>query len=285
MLPRFISSAVSTSGFLRPHAKTVGSLLLGAAAAYSFTATSSTAAAPSPSSPTTTSAGNAIAATPSSGSLPSNVTVLPGRAADVILTKMRDVSTNCADFARLADRLCSLLAEEGLAAVATTKKTVTTPCGRYTGPEMVPSSEISAVSIMRSGDLLLEPLRRLEPGIAIGKLLIQRDETKAHKPPIMFYTKLPKDISTKRAVLLVDPMLATAGSANMAIDELIKAGVKEERILFLNCISCPEGIAALNRAHPKVKMITAFVDEGMNEVKYIVPGLGDFGDRALGTMH
>lgn len=199
---------------------------------------------------------------------------------------MRDVRTGQAEFATLSARLATLLVEEALASLAARSQvTVQTPCGSHTGPQMLSASDMCAVSIMRSGDLLLEPLRRLEPGISVGKLLIQRDETKKEKPPIMFYTKLPGDIASKKAVLLLDPMLATAGSASMAISELLKAGVKEERILFVNCIACPEGISTVMARYPKISVITGFVDRGMDERRYIVPGLGDFGDRALGTTH
>ncbi len=100
--------------------------------------------------------------------------------------------------------------------------------------------------------------------------------------PQLFYVKLPADIAN-RTVLLVDPMLATGQSASLAIRELAARGVPEERILFLNVVACPEGLAVLAARHPAVRVVTAAVDEGLNAQKYIVPGLGDFGDRYFGT--
>ena len=138
------------------------------------------------------------------------------------------------------------------------------------------------MSIMRSGDLLLEPLRRLVPGVAVGKLLIQRDEASRDKHAVMMYDKLPKDIAS-RHVLLCDPMLATGGSAIKAIQCLVGHGVAAKSITFINLVSCPEGIAALAGAFPEVIIVTLAIDEGLTENKYIYPGLGDCGDRALST--
>lgn len=119
------------------------------------------------------------------------------------------------------------------------------------------------------------------PGASIGQILIQRNEETAI--PSHFYSKLPKDIGSKQ-ILLVDPMLGTGGSASMAITILKKHGVKEENILFLNVIACEEGIAKLATDHSKVKIITSHVDPVLlKDKKYIVPGIGDFGDRYFGT--
>jgi uracil phosphoribosyltransferase len=112
--------------------------------------------------------------------------------------------------------------------------------------------------------------------VRIGKILIQRDEETAK--PKLYYSRLPPDIKD-RYCLLLDPMLATGGSANKAIEVLIDHGVHEERILFVNLICAPEGIDCVLKAHPKVKIVTAAVDQGLNEQKYIIPGLGDFGCR------
>ena len=98
----------------------------------------------------------------------------------------------------------------------------------------------------------------------------------------LYYSKLPPDISDRHCLLL-DPMLATGGSANKAIDVLIQSGVKEDRILFVNLICAPEGIQCVHNAHPLVKIVTAGIDDGLDANKYIVPGLGDFGCRYFGT--
>jgi len=130
---------------------------------------------------------------------------------------------------------------------------------------------------------VLEALRRLEPGIPVGKILIQRDEEDPEKRAKLFYDKLPPNIQALK-VLLVDPMLATAGSALKAIEVLESRGVPAENITFLNMISCPEGIAALRERYPTMHLVTLAIDEKLNENKYIVPGIGDCGDRAYQTL-
>lgn len=112
---------------------------------------------------------------------------------------------------------------------------------------------------------------------------MQRDESTKEKNAVHFYTKLPKKISTMN-VILCDPMLATGGSAIGAIQILIENGCKEENILFLNTVSAPEGLNRLNKEYSKVRILTSAVDSHLNENKYIVPGLGDFGDRYYRTQ-
>jgi uracil phosphoribosyltransferase len=252
-----------------------------------------------------------------------NLHVIPqSRALHGLFTTLRAAATPPALFAPAADRLMRLLAEEGLAHVpGAAPATVATPCGSYEGLQLPPSSELAIVSIVRAGDSLQSAVWRVAPGAALGKVLIQRDESLPGKPPRLFYVKLPPAIEQRR-VLLVDPMLATGQSAIMAIGELLARGVPEESIVragapcapwalaaapppppsysappltpasstphpraqtFLNVVSCPEGLAALFAAHPRVRVVTAAVDEGLNSAKYIVPGLGDFGDRYNGT--
>lgn len=112
--------------------------------------------------------------------------------------------------------------------------------------------------------------------VRLGKILIQRDEETAM--PKLFYVKLPEDIPN-RYVLLLDPLLATGGSAAMAIDVLKEKGVPEKRILFLNVLASPEGLEMFKEKYPEVVVITGMIDDGLNEQKYVVPGVGDFGDR------
>lgn len=129
---------------------------------------------------------------------------------------------------------------------------------------------------MRAGEAMEQALRECCRSVRIGKILIQRDEETSK--PRLFYDKLPEDIKD-RWVLLLDPMLATGGSALMAVDVLLSRGVPEDRIIFLNLISSPEGVQNFADKYPKLRVVTAFVDQGLNEKNYIVPGLGDFGDR------
>jgi uracil phosphoribosyltransferase len=138
-------------------------------------------------------------------------------------------------------------------------------------------SEFCGVSILRAGDSMIEPLLELIPNISVGKVLIQRDEKTAE--PVFYYSKLPTDIHKSKRVFLLDPMLATGGSACKAIEEIHNKGVPKENITFINLVSCDRGIQRVLKEHPGVHIITASVDPILNEKCYIVPGLGDYGDR------
>ena len=206
------------------------------------------------------------------------------RAVAGLFTTLRDIDSAQGAFVNAADRLMRILAEEGLAALPGSKEIVVqTPVGNYSGFRVAAPHNVSAVSIVRAGDSLLEAAHAVCPSLSSGKILIQRDEEDAEKRPKLFYVKLPNQIATRAGVLLVDPMLATGQSAGLAIRELLSRGVLEENIVFLNVVACPEGLDALFAAHPKIKVVTGAVDSHLNSSKYIVPGLGDFGDRYFGT--
>jgi len=205
--------------------------------------------------------------------------VLSSPAITMLLSVVRDRSTTQQAYVAYADRLMNILAEEGLARLATERQVVT-PCGECPGLAPPDTNNLCLVDIIRSGGILLEAVRRLAPDSKIAKILIQRDEETAK--PTLFYSKLPPGID-KLPVLLCDPMLGTGGSALTAIQVLKEAGVQEERILFLNVVSCPEGMRALAEKAPGVRILTTALDERLNERFFIVPGLGDFGDRYYGT--
>lgn len=199
-------------------------------------------------------------------------------------TYIRNKATNMTDFVFYADRLIRIIVEEGLSYLPTARNDIVTPTGdRYEG--IAPAAQICGVSIMRAGESMEQALRDTCRGIKIGKLLIQRNEESHDKAPDerFNYAKLPRDIKD-RWVLLLDPMLATGGSAAKAISRLITDfGVDEEKIIFLNVVSCPEGISLLCSKFPRIRIVTSAVDHGLNEHRYILPGLGDFGDRYFGT--
>ncbi|KAK5133162.1 Uracil phosphoribosyltransferase, synthesizes UMP from uracil [Meristemomyces frigidus] len=205
-----------------------------------------------------------------------NVTVLPQTPQLIaLLTMIRDKTTNRADFIFYSNRINRLLVEEALNHLPCLPQTITTPVGRpYAGVQF--EGKICGVSIMRAGEAMEQALRECCRSVRIGKILIQRDEETSL--PKLFYDKLPGDVA-ERWVLLLDPMLATGGSALMAVDVLRSRGVPEDHILFLNLIASPEGAANFAQKFPKVRIVTAFVDQGLDEKNYIVPGLGDFGDR------
>lgn len=176
-----------------------------------------------------------------------------------------------------------LLAEDALAEFPTQPYQMKTPCGMFDGMEPLPPSQICAVSIIRSGDALLQVVRDIEPRVKVGKILIQRDESHPDKIPKLFYSKMPPGIASNY-VLLCDPMLATGGSAVLALKVLCNDfQVDSSKIIFANMICAPEGIDAVHKVYPDVKIVTACIDQGLNEDKFIVPGLGDYGDRFFNT--
>lgn len=192
-----------------------------------------------------------------------------------LFTVLRDRDTPRSQFIFFADRIIRFLVEKGLDLLPITNETVTTPTGQsYEGFRF--QGHICGVSIMRAGESMEQGLRECCRSVRIGKILIQRDEETG--TPRLFYDKLPSDIAD-RYVFLLDPMLATGGSALMAVDVLIKRGVPANRIIFLNLIASPEGLEKFKTEHPDVQIVTGWVDEGLDENRFITPGLGDFGDR------
>ena len=167
---------------------------------------------------------------------------------------IRDERTSRADFIFYSNRINRLLVEEALNHLPVLPHTITTPVGRtYAGVKF--EGKICGVSIMRAGEAMEQALRECCRSVRIGKILIQRDEETSK--PRLFYDKLPEDIKD-RWVLLLDPM---------AVDVLRSKGVPEDRILFLNLIASPEGTAKFSEKYPKLRIVTAFVDQGLNEKK------------------
>lgn len=209
-------------------------------------------------------------------SLPSNSYTLRQTAQlDALLTIVRDKNTQRGEFIFYSDRIIRLLVEEGLNALPSVPYDVQTPTGAtYNGVRFC--GKIAGVSIMRAGEAMEAGLRECCRSVRIGKILIQRDEETAL--PKLFYSKMPDDIAD-RWVLLLDPMLATGGSACKAIEVLLEQGVLEERIIFLNLIASPEGLKNVCERFTKAKVISAWVDHQLDDKKFISPGLGDFGDR------
>jgi uracil phosphoribosyltransferase len=209
--------------------------------------------------------------------------ISPSKAHFRLFCKLRDVNTSSEEYVMVAKRAMRILAEDSLAEFPAKPLDITTPCGIFQGCEELAPTDICAVSIIRSGDALLEAVRDLVPGIKVGKILIQRDETHPDKIPKLFYSKMPPGCENQY-ILLCDPMLATGGSAKMAIDTLVSQfQVDPEKIIFANMICAPEGLRAMAEAYPQVKIVTACVDECLNADKFIVPGLGDYGDRFFNT--
>ena len=196
-----------------------------------------------------------------------------------LMTIIRDKETKRNDFIFYADRINRLLVEEGLNFLPTREKIVETRTGKqYVGSEFV--GKICAVPIIRAGLSMETSLREVAKRIRIGHILIQRDEATAK--PIFFKDWLPDDVH-ERYVFILDPMLATGGSAIETIRVLKERGVEENKIIFINLVSAPEGIEQVLTAAPGIRIVTAEVDEGLNDSAYIIPGLGDYGDIYFGT--
>ena len=194
-------------------------------------------------------------------------------------TAIRDRDADREVFIFNAGRIVRQLVEAGLELLPFEPYDVQTPVGRtYHGVRV--TSRICGVSIARAGESMEAGLRAAAPAVRGGKILIQRDTVT--KLPRLYYAKLPADIA-RRHVLLLDPMLATGGTALAAIDVLLGEGVPEEHIVFVNLLSAPEGIAAVRDRYPRVRMVTSSIEERLNEDAYMLPGIGDFGDRYFGT--
>ncbi|KAK4491802.1 hypothetical protein RD792_002578 [Penstemon davidsonii] len=193
-------------------------------------------------------------------------------------TLIRDAQTTKHDFVFYADRLIRLVVEHGLGHLPFTEKQVNTPTGSvYTGVDFC--KRLCGVSVIRSGESMENALRACCKGIKIGKILIHREGDNGQQ---LIYEKLPNDISD-RHVLLLDPILGTGNSAVQAISLLIKKGVPEFNIIFLNLISAPQGIHVVCKRFPRVKIVTSEIEIGLSEDYRVIPGMGEFGDRYFGT--
>ncbi|MFI6098037.1 uracil phosphoribosyltransferase [Lentzea sp. NPDC051213] len=194
-------------------------------------------------------------------------------------TIVRDRDTSREDFVFYAERIIRLLVEAGLDLLPFEPHDVTTPIGAtYNGLRF--ADGLVGVPIIRAGESMEAGLRAVCRGVRIGKVLIQRD--KDTKLPKLYYRNLPQDIAS-RHVLLLDPMLATGGTANAAIQVLLDQGVVEENIVFITFITVPDGIEAVCSRYPRVRIVTSAIEERLNENAYMLPGIGDFGDRFFGT--
>lgn len=209
--------------------------------------------------------------------------VCESRALPHLFTRLRDRKTPSHSFNFYAKRMMRILAEEGIACLESSRPFITTPTGATFSSVFVDESKVCIVSILRAGDALAEAAQACIPHAPVGKVLIQRNEESDDKHPVLYCKWLPPKIGTMQ-VLLCDPMLATGGSSKMAIRALLEAGVKESAIVFVTVLVCPEGMAALSAEFPEVTVVTGAVDDCLDERRYIVPGLGDFGDRFFGTV-
>lgn len=203
------------------------------------------------------------------------VTVLDHPLAAHLLLSLRDVRTEPTSFRARTKRLTSLLMVEATRDLPTRPATVRTPIEEATGRML--ARPIVAVPILRAGLGMLDTVVEMFPEVRVGYLGLQRDE--ATFEPSEYYSKLPS--MDDADVFVLDPMLATGGSTVAALDSVKEAGAGDIRMVSI--VSAPEGVRAVEAAHPDVEIFTASVDRELNEQAYIMPGLGDFGDRLFGT--
>lgn len=205
-----------------------------------------------------------------------NITTISHPVVDRDLTILRNKHTNTADFRLAMGRIATILAYQALKDLPLKKVEIETPVIKTSGYQI--DTEIIIVPILRAGLSLVDALIDFIPDASVGHLGMYRDET-THTP-VDYYSNLPNKLETA-TVLLVDPMLATGGSADDAINFLKEKGAANIR--FISLISAPDGLARLIKKYPDVSIITAAVDEKLNSDAFIVPGLGDAGDRYFGT--
>ncbi len=193
------------------------------------------------------------------------------------LTLMRRVETSTSEFRLLLREIGQLLAYEITRDLAVTTRAIETPLAPMDAPVLA-GAKLALVSILRAGNGLLDGVLELVPSARVGFVGLYRDE--ATLQPVQYYFKVP-DRMGERVAIVLDPMLATGNSSAAAVTLLKEAGARDIRFLCL--LAAPEGVARMREAHPDVSVVTAALDERLDERGYIVPGLGDAGDRMFGT--
>ena len=193
------------------------------------------------------------------------------------LTILRNKNTSVKDFRELVSEIGMLITYEATRDLPLTTKTVETPICTAQEPTLA-GKKVAVVPILRAGLGLVDGVLRMIPSARVGHIGMYRDEETLE--PHVYFCKMPKDIA-EREVMIVDPMLATGGSADAAITEMKRLGCTNIKLLVL--VAVPEGLSRIEKNHPDVEVYAGAVDEKLNEHGYIVPGLGDAGDRIFGT--
>ena len=193
------------------------------------------------------------------------------------LTLMRDKTTSTAGFRQLLREISQFLAYEATRGLPLTHTEIETPLTTMQAP-IIDGKKLALISILRAGNGLLDGVLELVPQARVGFVGLYRDEETLQ--PVKYYFKVPQGLEGRQTIV-VDPMLATGNSSVAAIDMIKDAGAKN--ILFMCLLAAPEGVARMKAAHPDVPIVTAALDDHLNDKGYIVPGLGDAGDRMFGT--
>ncbi len=203
----------------------------------------------------------------------------PTKYESLLMTELRNANTDIKQFRNTSEKIGEILIGKVIECLPTQSITIETPVTTCSGEVFIENLEL--VSIMRSGDALLETFMKHFPDAHINKILIQRDEKTTE--PHFLYMKLSPSVASGNYVVITEPMIATGGSLITAITLLKKKGVAEDRIIIAAICAAPEGVSRLSALFPKIQLVFTVLDENLNEKNYIVPGLGDFGDRYFGT--
>lgn len=196
------------------------------------------------------------------------------------LTMIRDKNTGTKEFREIVNEIARLLAYEVSRDLPVEDVEVETPIVTTTQKQLA-GKKVVVVPILRAGLGMVDGILDLIPAARVGHVGLYRDEETMK--PVEYFVKMPKDLEN-RQLYVVDPMLATGGSAIAALDSLLERGAKIENIKFICVVAAPEGVKALQEAHPEAQIFTAALDDKLDENAYIVPGLGDAGDRLYGTL-
>jgi uracil phosphoribosyltransferase len=197
---------------------------------------------------------------------------------DVLLTVLRNVNTRRGEFRQVTEQLSLILASEASQYVEKISIPVKTPLVETVGKKL--SEEVMVVPILRAGLAMLPAFLRIFPNATVGFFGMRRDEET--KQPHLYYKNIPP-ISHNQNIILIDPMIATGGSGVLALKELISRGADESKMIYVGIIGAPEGVKSVKTVCPHVKLIVGAMDECLNKDAFIVPGIGDFGDRYFGT--
>lgn len=196
------------------------------------------------------------------------------------LTILREKTTGTKDFREIVNEIARLLAYEVSRDLPLEDIEIETPIMKTTQKTLA-GKKVVVVPILRAGLGMVDGILDLIPAARVGHVGLYRDEETMQ--PVEYFVKMPSNLE-ERQLYVVDPMLATGGSAIAAIDSVLERGAKVENVKFICIVAAPEGVKALKEAHPDVEIYTAALDEKLNEDAYIIPGLGDAGDRLYGTL-
>lgn len=204
------------------------------------------------------------------------VNIINHSLAEHYLTILRDQNTKPDEFRNAANKISTLLISEATRDLATIEREIQTPLTSYVGTEV--RKESVAVPVLRAGLGLLEGVEKMLPSLSVGYIGVQRNEETSN--PEDYFCKLPE--LRNKSIYILEPMLATGGSLSFAISKVKESGATD--ISSICVVAAPEGIDRIEKEHPDVKLYTASLDKGLDDNWYIVPGLGDMGDRLFGTL-